>query len=84
VAAYDRIEAAAAAVRRKARSQAQAAREEEASERLQALLPVTGGAGAGPGGPQAVARAAVVDRCPHCRQPVAVVLVAAAPGDLSP
>jgi transcriptional regulator with XRE-family HTH domain len=101
VSAYDRIEAAAAALRRNARSQAQAVREEQASERLRALLPVAdvagvadmaGVAGAagladpGPGGPQATAppRPAVVERCPHCRQPVAVVIVAAAPGDVSP
>jgi hypothetical protein len=99
VAAYDRIEATAAAIRRKARSQAQAAREEQASERLQALLPVAGAAepgqagagggeadaaGAGAGGPRAGARATVVEQCPHCRQPVAVVIVAAPPGGMSP
>ncbi len=52
-AAYDRIEALAMAVRRTARSQAQAAREEQASRRLQALLPAPsaedlGAEGAGP------------------------------------
>jgi hypothetical protein len=111
VAAYDRIEVTAAAMRRKARSQAQAAREEQASERLQALIPVAGATGAGPagagggqyvgeevggagagaglvgaapGGTQPVARGVVVEQCPHCHQPVAVVIVAAAPGDMSP
>ena len=49
-AAYDRIEVAATAVRRSARSQAQAAREEQAARRLQALLPVPGAAGLGAGG----------------------------------
>jgi hypothetical protein len=52
-AAYDRIEAVAVAVRRTARSQAQAAREEQASRRLQALLPIPSaeGLGAGDGSP---------------------------------
>jgi hypothetical protein len=88
VAAYDRIEATAAAMRRNARSQAQAAREEQASERLAALLPAAGAADAGPagaGGEEAGgmgAGPAVVEQCPHCRRPVAVVIVAAAPGDM--
>jgi transcriptional regulator with XRE-family HTH domain len=124
-AAYDRIEALATAVRRSARMQAQAVREEQASRRLQALLPassaaglgaaVPGGAGLGPApasrdaagarpagavladGAPASSRAAahpdtaaqpegeaapsppaVMDRCPHCHQPVAVIIVAAA------
>jgi hypothetical protein len=92
VAAYDQIEATAAVLRRKARSQAQAAREERASERLAALLPVAGAADAAPapagagGGEAGVAGAgpAMVEQCPHCRQPVAVVIVAAAPGDTPP
>ncbi len=54
-AAYDRIEALATAVRRSARIQAQAVREEKASRRLQALLPASSTEGlaqaglAGPG-----------------------------------
>jgi hypothetical protein len=97
VAAYDRIESTAAAMRRTARSQAQAAREEQATERLQALLPVTGPAlpvtgpasPAGEAGPDAPgdslpagARVAV-EPCPHCGQPVRIVIMAArAPEDL--
>ena len=127
-AAYDRIEALATAVRRSARIQAQAAREEQASRRLQALLPASsaeglGGAGLGvapdgsvmggsvlggpvlggpapvgsataapaasgaaahpdtaaqPEGEAAPAPPAVMERCPHCHQPVAVIIVAAA------
>jgi hypothetical protein len=50
-AAYDRIEALAMAVRRAARSQAQAAREEQASRRLQALLPAPSAEGADGAGP---------------------------------
>jgi len=102
-AAYEHIEAAATAVRRSVRSQAQAAREEQATRRLQALLPVpgaaapdAGGAAAGPDsagqmladgiswsaagaiavGPAPVAR---VEECPHCHQPVTVIIVATAP-----
>ena len=145
-AAYDRIEALATAVRRSARIQAQAVREEQASRRLQALLPASsaeglglGPAGLGPAGrfpagavvrdggsvlggsvlggsvlgasapvgsaatapaspgaaphPDAAAqpqgeavplRPAVTERCPHCRQPVAVMIVAAVPPAGSP
>ena len=137
-AAYDRIEALATAMRRSARIQAQAVREEKASRLLQALLPASsaegpggtglGGAGlgldpegsavggsavggpvlGGPvlGGPAPVGSAtaapassgapahpdtaaqpegeavpsppAVMERCPHCHQPVAVIIVATA------
>ena len=153
-AAYDRIEALATAVRRSARIQAQAVREEKASRRLQALLPASsaeglaaaglGGAGLGvasdgsaPGGsalggpvlggpvlggpvlggpvlggpaPVGSATAApassgaaahpdtaaqpdgeavpsppdVMERCPHCHQPIAVIIAAAAPPAGSP
>ena len=130
---YDRIEALATAVRRSARIQAQAVREEKASRRLQALLPASSAEGLGPaglggaalgvgadcsalggpvrggpvrGGPAPVGSAAaapassgaaahpgtaaqpageaapsppdVMERCPHCHQPVAVIIVAAA------
>ena len=146
-AAYDRIEVVATAVRRTARSQAQAARDEQASRRLQALLPapragVLGADGAGAGGPSffgiaavgpaavgpdgfgaaavgvpgadavvvpgeaapggaatdgvvrgsagpetatqplgeaAQSALAVMEQCPHCHQPVTVIIVAAAP-----
>lgn len=152
--AYDRIEVLAVAVRRTARSQAQAAREEQASRRLQALLPapsaeglgagdgspgrrvpgrrVPGGTATngitwgltGPAGPPGVAPAAgsaaatappaprvaadgdapddvardgcaqagsvpltAVEQCPHCHQPVTVIIVAGPPpatGSISP
>ena len=49
-AAYDRIEVLATAVRQSARIQAQAVREEQASRRLQALLPASSSAGLGPAG----------------------------------
>jgi transcriptional regulator with XRE-family HTH domain len=94
IAAYDRIEAQATAARRSARSQAQAAREEQASQRLHALLPALpetaeSGPGAGnpltagpavatvPAGDDPQAPRTVVERCPHCRQPVTVMIVPA-------
>jgi len=130
IAAYDQIESQAMEVRRQARSRAQAAREEQASRRLQSLLHAraaaeraaaeraAGAAAASPvpealtpdvqaepaPDPQAVAadgitwgravpadaavaRAALADpttlavaeRCPHCHQPVTVLIVAAPP-----
>ena len=85
-ATYDRIEAQASAVRRTARSQAQAAREEQASQRLHALVPGVpdlpgppGPSGAGPEPASGVpgSPAAMVEQCPHCRQPVTVMIVPA-------
>ena len=81
IAAYDRIEVQASAARRSARSQAQAAREEQASQRLHALLPDR----PRPALPDSVAPEntdpeaprTVVERCPHCRQPVTVMIVPA-------
>ena len=91
IAAYDRIEVQASAARRSARSQAQAAREEQASQRLHALLPDR----PGPARPDSVALRStepenidpestdpeaprtVVERCPHCRQPVTVMIMPA-------
>jgi transcriptional regulator with XRE-family HTH domain len=84
IAAYDRIEVQASAARRSARSQAQAAREEQASQRLHALLPdEPGPARAREASPAALestdpeAPRTVVERCPHCRQPVTVMIVPA-------
>ncbi|MBV9794524.1 MAG: helix-turn-helix domain-containing protein [Actinobacteria bacterium] len=68
-AAYDRIEVQATAVRRSARSQAQAAREQQASARLHALMPASAPV-ADPESPMTV-----TEQCPHCRQPVTVIIV---------
>jgi transcriptional regulator with XRE-family HTH domain len=76
-AAYDRIEVQATAARRSARLQAQAVREEQASARLHALLPA-GEPVTDPDSPRAV-----VEQCPHCRQPVTVIIVPA-PRAVSP
>src|SRR5579875_3662102 len=67
IAAYDRIEVQASAARRSARSQAQAAREEQASERLHALLPDAPGPASADTDPEAPRT--VVESCPHCHQP---------------
>ncbi|HEY0717110.1 MAG TPA: helix-turn-helix transcriptional regulator [Streptosporangiaceae bacterium] len=86
ISAYDRIESQATAARRSARSQAQAAREEQASQRLHALLPslpqAAAPAPATSAAPAPVpddphAPRTVVERCPHCRQPVTVMIVPA-------
>jgi transcriptional regulator with XRE-family HTH domain len=69
IAAYDRIEAQASVARRTARSQAQVAREQQASARLHALLP----ASTPPADPEAPTT--VTEQCPHCRQPVTVIIV---------
>jgi hypothetical protein len=85
IAAYDRIEVQASAARRSARSQAQAARDEQASERLHALLPdAPGPASSAATGPASSADdidpeapRTVVESCPHCHQPVTVMIVPA-------
>jgi transcriptional regulator with XRE-family HTH domain len=75
IAAYDRIEAQASAVRRSARSQAQAVREEQASARLHALLPAEPAADLVATDPESPMT--MVEQCPHCRQPVTVIIVPA-------
>src|SRR6201999_357029 len=68
-AAYDRIEAQASVARRTARSQAQVAREQQASARLHALLP----ASPPPADPEAPMT--VPEQSPPSRQPVTVIIV---------
>ena len=86
IAAYDRIEVQASAARRSARSQAMAVREEQASQRLHALLPDEPSPAApestvlessAPEGTDPEAPRTVVERCPHCRQPVTVMIMPA-------
>ncbi len=90
VAAYDRTETAAAVISQRARSAAQLARDEHASARLQAVHPVAGGGtqelavdnrpdppgeqGREPGG-----SLLAMEACPHCRRPIAVLVVPAGP-----
>jgi transcriptional regulator with XRE-family HTH domain len=86
IAAYDRIEVQASAARRSARSQAMAVREEQASQRLHALLPDEPSPAApestvlessAPESTDPEAPRTVVERCPHCRQPVTVMIMPA-------
>ena len=100
VAAYDRIETAAAVISQRARSTAQVAREQHASGRLQAVAPAGGPQELGgdnrpdPPGEQAREQAReqgreqgreeareqggsllAMEACPHCRRPIAVLVV---------
>ena len=89
VAAYDRTEMAAV-ISQRARSTAQLARDQHASARVQAVHPVAGGGtremagdnwpdppgeqGREPGG-----SLLAMEACPHCRRPIAVLVVPAGP-----
>jgi hypothetical protein len=78
VASYDRIEAAAAIVRQRTRSTAQLARDQHASARLQAVQPAPGPAD--DGGRDPAGSPVTMEACPHCRRPIAVLVVPAAAG----
>jgi Helix-turn-helix domain len=84
VAAYDRIETAAAVISQRARSTAQLAREQHASGRLQAVAPAGRppelGGDNRPDPPREQAREQggsllAMEACPHCRRPIAVLVV---------
>ena len=87
VASYDRIESAGAVLRQRARSTAQLAREQQASARLRAVRPLSEEEPAPPGLPEAGQRKAgqqkagrvAMESCPHCRRPIAVLIVPSAP-----
>ena len=80
VASYDRVESAAAVMRQRAGSTAQLARGEHAQAGLQAVRPPPPGnhhrepAAAGP-----AESLVTMEACPHCRRPIAVLVVPAAP-----
>jgi transcriptional regulator with XRE-family HTH domain len=90
VASYDRIETAAAAMRQRARSTAELARDQDASARLQAVRPAPAPASADDLGRDPVSADHVgrdpagsllaTEACPHCRRPIAVLVVPAAAG----
>jgi DNA-binding XRE family transcriptional regulator len=83
VASYDRIESAGAVLRQRARSTAQLAREQQASARLRAVRPLAEDEPAPPGRPEAGQQKGgrvALDSCPHCRRPIAVLIVPSAPG----
>ena len=79
MASYDRVESAAAGMRQRARSTEQLAREEHASAGLPAVRP------APPENPRREQAAGdpaespvTMEACPHCRRPIAVLVVPAA------
>ena len=78
LASYDRIETAAAVIRQRARSTAELARDQHTSSRLQAVRPapdLVDDNGRDPGG-----SLVAMEACPHCRKPIAVLVVPAAAG----
>ena len=90
VAAYDRTETAAAVTSLRARSTAQLARDQRASARPQTVHPVAAGgtrelAGDNRPGPPGEQRrepggsVLAMEACPHCRRPIAVLVVPAGP-----
>jgi DNA-binding XRE family transcriptional regulator len=80
VASYDRIESAAAGLRQRARSTAQLAREEHAPAGLQAVRPAPPeNYHREPAGVDPAGSPVTMEACPHCRRPIAVLVVPAAP-----
>jgi DNA-binding XRE family transcriptional regulator len=77
VASYDRIESAGAVLRQRARTTTQLAREQRASARLRAVHPVREQEAA-PAEPHRGSRVAM-ESCPHCRRPIAVLIVPSVP-----
>jgi Helix-turn-helix domain len=84
VAAYDRIETAAAVISQRARSTAQLAREQHAPGRLQAVTPgsepheLAGDTRPDPPAEQGREQGGsllAMEACPHCRRPIAVLVV---------
>ena len=84
VASYDRIETAAAIMRQRARSTAELARDQDASARLQAVraAPVSAErpVSADDTGRDPAGSLVAMEACPHCRRPIAVLVVPAAAG----
>ena len=78
VASYDRIETAAAIVRQRTRSTAQLARDQHASARLQTVHPAP--STPDDGGRDPAGSLVTMEACPHCRRPIAVLVVPAAAG----
>ena len=80
VASYDRIESAAAGLRQRARSAALLAREEHVPAGLQAVRPAPPENYHGePAGVDPAGSPVTMEACPHCRRPIAVLVVPAAP-----
>jgi transcriptional regulator with XRE-family HTH domain len=85
VAGYDRIESAGAVLRQRPRDSARRARDELAATRLRAVRPVPDeDPPPGPPAPPVVTAAdrasrVAMESCPHCRRPIAVLVVPATP-----
>ena len=80
VASYDRIEAAAAIIHQHARRTAELARDQDASARLQAVRPAPAPVPADDTGRPPADSLVAMEACPHCRRPIAVLVVPAAAG----
>ncbi len=81
VASYDRVESAAAGLRERARSTEQLAREGHASAGLPAARPAPPeNRHREPSAGDPAESPVTMEVCPHCRRPIAVLLVPAGPG----
>ena len=80
VASYDRIETAAAIMRQRARSTAELARDQDASARLQAVRRAPAPDSADDTGRDPAGSLVAMEACPHCRRPIAFLVVPAPAG----
>ena len=80
VVSYDRIETAVAIMRQRARDAAELARDQDAPARLQGPRPAPAPASADDTGRDPAGSLAAMETCPHCRRPIAVLVVPAAAG----
>ena len=82
VASYDRIETAAALMRQRARSTAQLTRDQDGPARFQAVRPAPTPADGNDRDP--AGSLVAMEACPHCRRPIAVLVVPAASAAAGP
>jgi DNA-binding XRE family transcriptional regulator len=80
VASYEQIEAAAAIMRQRARGAAELARDQDAPARLQGVRPALAPVPADHTRREPAGSLAAMEACPHCRRPIAVLVVPAAAG----
>ncbi len=80
VASYDRIETAAAIMHQHARSTAELARDQDAAARLQAVRPAPAPVPVDETSRHPADSLVAMEACPHCRRPIAVLVVPAAAG----
>ncbi len=82
VASYDRIETAATLMRQRARSTAELTRDQDVPARFQAVRQAL--TPADDNGRDPVGSLVAMEACPHCRRPIAVLVVPAAPAAAGP